>query len=289
MKQFNTTIATLSIAAAGVFAVAGTAKADSTHTHTNAHIPHTHTHGSTYYDDPTENGNAIGNAIVLDGLLIGGIALLDALSNAKAETHGYYGYTAPRTVVAPPPKPVLKPYHAPKPHPVAEPKKTNVDYTTNCRDHGHIGISWDGPREFSLRRPNGSTLKTIHAGRPVMKRVANALDFFGLDTTCVIKTVSNNGKVEKTRLFLSNGRLARVANNWSGADRIIRLNPDNLQIEKVRRGEFHVTKPNGKLIETLESRKQARAFIAFLDEKNARKKVVIEDYKDETKFAIYAR
>ena len=280
MKQFNSTIATLTIAAAGVFAVAGTVKADSTHRHAYSHLPHTHAphHGYSHYENPHTTGNSgAGNAIVLGGLLIGGIALLDALSNSKAHSTGYHEYT--------PPKPVLKP--TPQPAPV-EPK-SRVDYTSACRDHNHISISWDARREFSLRRPNGSVLQTINAGRPVMKRVAHALDTFGLDTTCVIKTVRKNKRAEKTRLFLSNGRLARVPNTWSGADAVVPLRPETLQINKVSKGHFNVKTRNGRLIDTFESRKQARAFIAFLDEKNARKKVVIANRAGEEKFAFYAR
>ena len=86
MKQFNTTIATLSIAAAGVFAVAGVAKADGTHSHAYSHLPHSHT--SSQHPTQDQHGNSLGNAIVLGGLLIGGIALLDALSNSKGGSHG---------------------------------------------------------------------------------------------------------------------------------------------------------------------------------------------------------
>lgn len=281
MKQFNTTIATLSIAAAGVFAVAGVAKADGTHSHAYSHLPHSHT--SSQHPTQDQHGNSLGNAIVLGGLLIGGIALLDALSNSNAEVTGHYGYTAPKHYAAPTVH--IKPKPAPKPivH------KPRVNYTTSCRDHGHIGISWDAPREFTLRRPNGSVLKTINARRPVMKRVAHALDAFSIDTTCVIKTVRKNGKADKTRVFLANSRLPRVPKNWGGADRIIRLDPDNLVIDKDGPREFRVEKPNGTWIQTFETRNQARAFIAFLDDKNARKKIVIENRADENKFSFFAR
>ncbi|MGB1161880.1 MAG: hypothetical protein ACPG40_11750 [Alphaproteobacteria bacterium] len=297
MNQFNTTIATLSIAAAGVFAVAGIAKADGTHHHAYSHVPHTHTYAQDKHVD--QHGNALGNAIVLGGLLIGGIALLDALSNAQNDADPYHGYVAPKTYpmprhyytpktyIAPKPIVTVKPYPVPKPTVITH--KPKVTYTTSCRDHNHIGISWDGPREFSLRRPNGSVLTTINAGRPVMKRVAHALDAFGLDTTCVIKSIAKNGKVEKSRLFLANGRLARVPANWGGADRIIKLNPDTLVVNKLGASKFSVLKPNGTIIATFETRMHARSFIAFLDEKNARKKVIIQNRQGENKFAFYAR
>ncbi len=291
MKQFNTTIATLSIAAASVFAVAGVAKADGSHTHSYSHLPHSHTYSTSQSQD--QHGNNLGNAIVLGGLLIGGIALLDALSNSNAEVTGHYGYVAPKHYAAPkpynPPRVHVTPKPAPKPAPKPVVQQRAVNYTTSCRDHGHIGISWDAPHEFTLRRPNGSVLETINARRPVMKRVAHALDALGLDTTCVIKTVRKNGKADKTRLFLANGRLPRVGKGWSGADRIIRLNPDNLVIDKDGPREFRVEKPNGVLIQTFDTRKQARAFIAFLDEKNARKKVVIQNRAGEDKFSFFAR
>lgn len=297
MKQFNTTIATLSIAAAGAFAVAGIAKADGTHHHAYSHVPHTHTYAQDKHVD--QQGNALGNAIVLGGLLIGGIALLDALSNAQNDAHDYHGTVAPKAYPLPRSYYTPKTYHAPKPvitlkpYPTPKPKVTThqpkVNYTTSCRDHNHIGISWDAPREFSLRRPNGSVLQTINAGRPVMKRVAHALDAFGLDTTCVIKSITKRGKVEKSRLFLANGRLARVPANWGGADQIIKLNPDTLVVKKLGASKFRVAKPNGTAIATFETRMHARAFIAFLDDKNARKKVIIKNRKGENKFAFYAR
>jgi hypothetical protein len=297
MKQFNTTIATLSIAAAGVFAVAGVAKADGTHHHAYSHVPHTHTYAQDKHAE--QHGNALGNAIILGGLLIGGIALLDALSNGHDDVDPHYGYVAPKTYPAPKPYIMHKPYVAPKPiitlKPYPAPKPTvithkpKVNYTTSCRDHNHIGISWDAPREFSLRRPDGSALKSIDAGLPVMKRVAHALDAFGIDTTCVIKSISKNGKVEKSRLFLANGRLARIPDNWGGADRIIKLNPDTLVVNKLGPSKYRVAKPNGTGIETFKTRMHARAFIAFLDDKNARKKVIIENRNGESKFAFYAR
>ena len=283
MKKFNTTIATLSIAAAGVFVVAGAAKADSTHYHAYNNVPHTHGHQQ-------HNGQAIGNAIVIGGLLLGGIALLDALNdngNLTVTTHGHYHAPkpAPKPVILyPAPKPKPKPIpvvHAPKP-----PK--HVNFTTSCRDHGHIAISWDGPREFSLRRPNGSKLKTINAGRPVMRKVANAMHQFGLDTTCVVKT-NKNGQTSKTRFFLKNGWMAKVPANWAGADKIVRFNADNLVINKVNNGKFRVEKPNGQWIQTLPTRKQARAFIAYLDDMGANKKVIIKNRNDKNKFAFYAR
>lgn len=309
MKQFNTTIATLSIAAAGVFAVAGAAKADSTHHHAYSHVPHTHGQSTNEHEDNHANG--LGGALVLGGLLIGGIALLDALSNSGTDVETRYTYPAPKPYIAPrhyaaphayyPPKPyiapkpyvTLKPYVAPKPYIAPKPIVVNhppkVAYTTSCKDHNHIGISWDGPHEFSLRRPNGSKLETIRAGHPVMKRVAHALDAFGLDTTCVIKSISRHGKKEETRLFLSNGRLARVPNNWGGADKIIHLNPDNLVVDTEGPSEYRVKKANGAWIATFETRAQARAFIAFLDKKNATKKVIIKDRRGDDKFAFYAR
>ena len=286
MKQFNNTFATLSIAAAGVFAVAGAAKADNTHHHAYSHLPHTHTHTSHNPHQEHANGQALGNAILLGGLLIGGIALLDALSNQDGGAPVYTPAYPPRGH-----KPVIvKPLPKPKPKPViVKPApKPQLGYTSACRDHGHIGLSWDGPREFTLRRPNGSILKTVKAGRPVLRKVANALDTFGLDTTCVIKT-TRNGKTETTRLFLADRRLAKVPNNWHGADQIIRINPATLTVVKTGPKTFEVRKPNGVKVHTLNTRRQAKALISYLGKNNARKKVIITDKRGNRKFGFFAR
>ena len=282
MKQFNNTFATLSIAAAGVFAVAGAAKADNTHHHAYSHLPHTHTHTEHHPDKDYVNGQSVGNAILLGGLLIGGIVLLDALGNQDHHVHPYPPYAGKPVIIKPTPKPKPKPVIT-KPAP-----KPQLGYTTACRDHGHIGLSWDGPHEFTLRRPNGSILKTVKAGRPVLRKVANALDTFGLNTTCVIKT-SHNGKTETTRLFLADRRLAKVPNNWHGADQIIRINPATLTVVKTAPKTFEVRKPNGVKVHTLNTRRQAKALISYLGKNNARKKVIITDKRGNRKFGFFAR
>jgi hypothetical protein len=272
MKNFNTTIATLSIAAAGLFIVSGVAKADSAHFHPYSHLPHSHKshgHGHGTYHQPHQGQN-LGSAIVIGGLLLGGIALFDALQDQdRSYTTGYPHYVQPK------PKP--------KPAPVLP-----VTYTSHCQDHGHIGITLDAPHVFSLRRPSGSKLVTIEADRSVLYKVADALDRFHLDTTCVIRT-SSHGVQHQTRFFLSNGRLARVPAHWSGADKIVTFNPDTLSVDRVHSGKYQVERPDGKVIAGLPTRAAARAFIAYLDDMQANKKVVIQDRYGDNKFAFYAR
>ena len=153
MNAITSRLAPLSVAAAGVLAVAGAAQADSRHHHAYSHLPHTHTyshaHGSHH-----SGGQAIGNAIIVGGLLLGGIALLDALSDSNTNTNANVSISThigssngPVLTWTPPaykPPVVAPPTHAPAPQ-----------YTTKCRDHGHISVVKDGPRQFSLRRPDG--------------------------------------------------------------------------------------------------------------------------------------
>ena len=84
MNAITSRLAPLSVAAAGVLAVAGAAQADSRHHHAYSHLPHTHTYSNGHaHGSHHSGGQAIGNAIIVGGLLLGGIALLDALSDSN--------------------------------------------------------------------------------------------------------------------------------------------------------------------------------------------------------------
>ena len=284
MNAITSRLAPFSIAAAGVLAVAGAAQADSRHHHAYSHLPHTHTyshgHGSHH-----SSGQAIGNAIIVGGLLLGGIALLDAINDGDASASVSFS-----TRIGSPDGPVVTwtpPTHNP---PVASPPPTHApgpEYTTRCRDHGHISVVKDGPRRFSLRRPSGTVLAEIEGGRPLQRRIASALDTFGIDSTCVVNT-ERHGRIEKTRFFLADGRLPRVPLHWSGADEVQRINPDYLSVVHTGTG-FEVRRRGGETIARLQTRKAARAYIAYLDRMGARKRVVFKNVRGETRFAFFAR
>lgn len=283
MKAFSSRLASISIAAAGVFAAAGAAQADNRHHHAYAHLSHTHTynhsHGSFH-----SNAQGLGNAIIVGGLLLGGIALLDALSDGNGQVNVTTTTNLPTSN-----GPVVTwtpPSHRPPVvfHPTNKPDPA---YTTRCRDHGHISVQRDAKKRFSLRRPDGSVLEHIRGGRPLQRRIANALDAFGIDTTCVIQTDARRGK-EKTRLFLANGRLPRVPMGWTGADAVGRINPDNLTIARTGEG-FAVQRRSGSTLAKFDTRAGARAFIDYLDRMNARKRVVFKHASGDTRFVFYAR
>ncbi|MBB24942.1 MAG: hypothetical protein CME02_05390 [Geminicoccus sp.] len=266
-------------------AVAGAAQADSRHHHAYSHLPHTHTfsHGHAHGSHHS-GGQAIGNAIIVGGLLLGGIALLDALSdsntNANVSISTHIGSSnGPVLTWTPPahnPPVVAPPTHAPAPQ-----------YTTKCRDHGHISLVKDGPRQFSLRRPDGAVLAQIEGGRPLQRKIASALDTFGIDSTCVVKT-ERYGRIEKTRFFLADGRLPRVPLHWSGADEVQRINPDYLSV--VHTGaSFEVRRRGGETIARLQTRKAAHAYIAYFERMGARKRGVFKNGLGETKFTVFAR
>ena len=277
-------LAPLSFAAAGVLAVAGAAQADSRHHHAYSHLPHTHTYSHAHGSHHTR-GQSIGNAIIVGGLLLGGIALLDAINDGDASASVSFS-----TRIGSPDGPVVTwtpPTHNP---PVASPPPTRApgpQYTTRCRDHGHISVVKDGPRGFSLRRPSGTVLAEIEGGRPLQRRIASALDTFGIDSTCIVKT-ERNGRIEKTRFFLADGRLPRVPLNGSGADEVQRINPDYLSVVHTGSG-FEVRRRGGETIAQLQTRKAARAYIAYLDRIGARKRVVFRNVRGETRFAFFAR
>ena len=287
MNAITSRLAPFSIAAAGVLAVAGAAQADSRHHHAYSHLPHTHTYSHGHaHGSHNSGGQVIGNAIIVGGLLLGGIALLDALSDGNVTTNSNVSIS---THIGSPDGPVLT--WKPPAHklPVVTPP-THVpapEYTTKCRDHGHISVVKDGPREFSLRRPDGVLLTRIEGGRPLQRRIANALDTFGIDSTCVVKT-ERHGRIEKTRFFLADGRLPRVPLHWSDADEVQRINPDYLSVVHTGYG-FEVRRRGGETIVQLRTRKAARAYIAYLDQIGARKRVVFKNGRGETKFAFYAR
>jgi hypothetical protein len=287
MNAITSRLAPFSIAAAGVLAVAGAAQADSRHHHAYSHLPHTHTysHGHTHGSHHS-GGQAIGNAIIVGGLLLGGIALLDALSDGNVTTNSNVSIS---THIGSPDGPVLTwtpPAHNP---PVVSPP-THVpapEYTTKCRDHGHVSVVKDGPRQFSLTRPDGAVLARIEGGRPLQRQIASALDTFGIDSTCIVKT-ERHGRIEKTRFFLADGRLPRVPLHWSGADEVQRINPDYLSVVHTGYG-FEVRRRGGETIAELQTRKAARAYVAYLDRLGARKRVVFKNGRGETKFAFFAR
>ena len=288
MNAITARLAPLSVAAAGVLAVAGAAQADSRHHHAYSHLPHTHTYSHGHaHGSHHSGGQAIGNAIIVGGLLLGGIALLDALSDSNTNANANVSIS---TRIGSPDGPVVTwtpPTHKP---PLASPPPTHAPvpaYTTRCRDHGHISVVKDGPRRFSLRRPSGTVLAEIEGGRPLQRRIASALDTFGIDSTCVVKT-ERHGRIEKTRFFLADGRLPRVPLHWSGADEVQRINPDYLSVVHTGTG-FEVRRRGGETIARLQTRKAARAYIAYLDRMGARKRVVFKNGSGETKFAFFAR
>jgi hypothetical protein len=287
MNAITSRLAPLSVAAAGVLAVAGAAQADSRHHHAYSHLPHTHTY-SHAHGSHNSGGQAIGNAIIVGGLLLGGIALLDALSNSNTNTNTNANVSI-STHIGSSNGPVLTwtpPAH--KPPVVAPPTHAPASlYTTKCRDHGHISVVKDGPRQFSLRRPDGAVLAQIEGGRPLQRKIASALDTFGIDYTCVVKT-ERQGRIEKTRFFLADGRLPHVPLHWSGADEVQRINPDYLSVVHTGAG-FEVRRRGGETIARLQTRKAAHAYIAYLDRMGARKRVVFKNGLGETKFTVFAR
>ena len=285
MNAITSRLAPLSVAAAGVLAVAGAAQADSRHHHAYSHLPHTHTYSHGHaHGSHHSGGQAIGNAIIAGGLLLGVIALLDALSDSNTNTNAsistHIGSSnGPALTWTPPahnPPLVAPPTYAPA-----------SQYTTKCRDHGHIGVVKDGPRQFSLRRPDGAVLAQIEGGRLLQRRIASALDTFGIDSTCVVKT-ERHGRIETIRFFLADGRLPRVPLHWSGADQVQRINPDYLSVVHTGAG-FEVRRPGGETIARLQTRKAAHAYIAYLDRMGARKRVVFKNGLGETKFTVFAR
>ena len=134
---------------------------------------------------------------------------------------------------------------------------------------------------------DGAVLAQIEGGRPLQRKIASALDTFGIDSTCVVKT-ERHGRIEKTRFFLADGRLPRVPLHWSGADEVQRINPDYLSVVHTGAG-FEVRRRGGETIARLQTRKAAHAYIAYLDRMGARKRVVFKNGLGETKFTVFAR
>ena len=225
MNAITSRLAPLSVAAAGVLAVAGAAQADSRHHRAYSHLPHTHTYSHAHGSAPQWRAGDRQRHYRWRSAARRHRPLLDALSDSNTNTNAnvsistHIGSSGPVLTWTPPaykPPVVAPPTHAPAPQ-----------YTTKCRDHGHISVVKDGPRQFSLRRPDGAVLAQIEGGRPLQRKIASALDTFGIDSTCVVKT-ERHGRIEKTRFFLADGRLPRVPLHWSGADEVQRINPDYL-------------------------------------------------------------
>ena len=227
MNAITSRLAPFSIAAAGVLAVAGAAQADSRHHHAYSHLPHTHTYHGHAHGSHHSGGQAIGNAIIVGGLLLGGIALLDALSDSN-DTNANVSIS---THIGSSDGPVLTwtpPTHNPPVVRAANP----------CSRPGiHHQVPRPRPHQRGQGRPASVLLassrrRSARADRrrtPAAAPIASALDTFGIDSTCIVKT-ERHGRIEKTRFFLADGRLPRVPLHWSGADEVQRINPDYLSV-----------------------------------------------------------